>query len=149
MSESPEIGGEGEKIPFARFKFDDMDVFSTKDNTLIFTHDEAYEKYDHIFIMNEDFEQSQEGCFVWREMVDNFDDVVQFMIDADFMWFERDEPVPLDVEQHDKFLARFMAKQILEETAELTPRQEGRIKWLAHLLENNLINWADEGDIWL
>ena len=108
------------------------------ENTYCFLYEDT--KYDHIFHVIEDTEEGYNGYYIWREMLgEKFDTLAKYMIDAGYVVDNCDELDEHDMEAY----YRAYPEEIKLPTYELTPRQDGRVKWLGYLLTNELLTAED------
>ena len=110
------------------------------ENTFAFLHEDT--RFDHIFYVTQETEEGFNGFYFWREMLgDRFDDLAKYMIDAGFSVENENELQECDEQAYYKTYP----EQIKLPTYELTPRQDGRVKWLGYLLTNELLTAEDFG----
>ena len=108
------------------------------ENTFAFLYEDT--RFDHIFYVTQETEEGFNGFYFWREMLgDRFDDLAKYMIDAGFSVENENELQECDEQAYYKTYP----EQIKLPTYELTPRQDGRVKWLGYLLTNELLTAED------
>ena len=108
------------------------------ENTFAFLYEDT--RFDHIFYVTQETEEGFNGFYFWREMLgDRFDDLAKYMIDAGYRVENEDELQECDKQAY----YRTYPEQIKLPTYELTPRQDGRVKWLGYLLTNELLTAED------
>ena len=76
-------------------------IRADKDNTAIYTHGEKWNQVDHIFIRAEQRKKKTIavlGAFVWRQMIEDFDEFTAVLTDEDFNHFHTAVPAIADVE---------------------------------------------------
>jgi hypothetical protein len=85
---------------------DDRMIKATRDNAKIYTHANRWSDVDHIFISLEEKKKKQItvlGAFVWRQMVEDFDEFAHELRVHDFTSIHRELPIVSDVEMWVKF----------------------------------------------
>lgn len=108
------------------------------ENTFAFLYEDT--RFDHIFYVTQETEEGFNGFYFWREMLgDRFDDLAKYMIDAGFSVENENELQECD---RNAYFRSYPDKITLPQR-ELTPRQDGRVKWLGYLLTNELLTAED------
>jgi len=83
-------------------------------NTSIYMHPFAYRGADHIFLETGETDEQILGAFIFRIasdlLVDNFDDLVGQLVEADFEMIVADSVSDCDWEQFNNTVDRFVAK---------------------------------------
>lgn len=129
-----------EKSPIIRIVFGGESFECTRDNLFAYTH-HLQPEVDHLFIVDdseesfedEDVEESERmlGRFVFRQMLGNFDEIVDYMHSKGFIHRHTYEPEDIDLRQYYKYLETKTGRvgtaeqeTIPEQRTELTPRME-------------------------
>ena len=159
---TPEQEPDGpEMIPFVRFHFSEGVIMAVPDNTSIHVHHQDEEEMDFILV-HSTIKESPLGWHIWRYMIPNFEETVEYMVASGF-----DMPIayPKAPEEHKQAYDRFLEglsvapeyedddAYIKEETSEtapfepqdLMPRQEHLVEFWHYLLEHNVEIELDEG----
>lgn len=70
-------------------------------NSCIFTHLKKYDQVDHIFIGSEEGDESvTQGTFIFRQVLENFDEVVDYLDDYNFPHIHKPYPSETDTETY-------------------------------------------------
>lgn len=120
------------------------------ENTAIYLHEGFDKHYDHIFLIeNTNPDEEEAGVAFFRELIENFDEVVGFMRDREYSFVEKESVANFDKEMYRHYFGR--DPLVPEPTPlELTPRQERVVEYLGHLLETEGLVAGDflgEGDL--
>jgi len=106
----------------------------TPDNTLAFIHEN--EEHDHIYLIDGEEEGAYIGRFVWRDFIQEggqaFDDMIKYMINQGYVV---EDNGTLDENDMKAYLLAHPDK-ISVKTYDVTPRQMGRVAFLAYILGN-------------
>ena len=121
-------------------------IVCTPENTLAFLYEE--EKYDHIFYIVSQEEDTMHGFHIFRHLMpENFDILVRRMIDGGYTVSNEEEISDGDLCAYKKSLPDYYELQDPEDGWGNTKREKAR-KWgqfVAHLAEQ-IANGKDESD---
>lgn len=82
-----------------------VDLRLDYESTAVFTHKEEDEHLDHIFVSMENQSTDEEtramGAFIWRQVLPDWDDLVDSLDDRDFQHIHSPYPSPHDAEQYE------------------------------------------------
>lgn len=128
-----------ERQPEPDFRFNlDGEVFESRpDNTIVFLHNDTEEQYDHVFLYNPNEEEVTEGYYIFRQSFENFDDVVEEMMERNYTVVHYDES-----KLNDR-LAYFRLFPPDYKPKEITPRMEKHIAFWGYLLSKDLVTPED------
>lgn len=114
-----------------------VEIYCYPNNTMAFLHEQ--EPYgDHLFVFKVDEkDEVTEGDYVFREQIDNFDQVVEMMTQRGFNIIPSDNGRlrDHDREAYEEFL--FRKKPVDLPETPLTERQERFMQYFAHILLKN------------
>lgn len=118
----------------------------TPENTRGYMHVE--EPYgDHIFIIEEETEDSISGHWLFREQIKNFSEIIEYMNRTGFTIFESDKMLPEDKEKYEEFI---MTKPVKNTLKPLSDHSEKKARFLGYILLHDHLTPDDfnvEGNI--
>jgi len=89
-------------------------LLGTPLNSTIYMHPYEYRGADHIFVQSGETEDQILGAFVFRiagdAVMDNFDDLVTQLVEAEFDLLVGDEVSDCDMDQFNKTVDKYVAK---------------------------------------
>lgn len=125
-----------------------LEVYCWKGNTMGFLH--TQEPYgDHIFVYKtDDNNEVTEGDYVFRDQLENFDNIIKYMKDNGFQTYESQRLSEHDREAYEEYL--FKRKPVELPEHELTPRQQRLLGYWAHYLTKIESDFFEgEGELFL
>jgi len=124
MSEFDPTDFEKPTTPFIPFNINGERHVMHWYNTSAFYHLPYYCEYDNILFKPDDVDEGQ-GIIIWRQHLDNFDDVLSMLDDNDFPLIFTPEPSDFDRDMYDKYTAEQAQKigAFLTEWADGTPKE--------------------------
>ena len=108
---------------------DDNEIQCTPDNATMYLHPEENERYDHIFHLDE----QDNDTTIYRHRIPNFIDLMGYMFDNDFAIVEMDEPSEYDIDDYNEkypFMAGYKG-DILPRQREKCEKMAGFVAYLA------------------
>ena len=108
---------------------DDNEIQCTPDNSKMYLHQEKDERYDHIFHLDE----QDNDTTIYRHRIPNFIDLMGYMFDNDFTIKEMDEPSEYDIDDYNEkypFMAGYKG-DLVPKQREKCEKMAGFIAYLA------------------
>jgi len=89
--------------PMVEFKINGEQQVMHWYNTNVFYHLDVFAEYDNILYQPN--ESKDEGIIIWRQHLENFDDVLEMLDDNDFPFIFSPYPSEYDRKMYDRYIA--------------------------------------------
>lgn len=122
-----------------RLEIDGVEYECSPEDTIGLVHLEEYEYYDSVLHVAE----GGEPVVIFRESLEDFDDLLETMMHKGFSVAMQDEPSDLDRQLYLNTFGRDPAHRTTLVEKELTPRQKKTVKFLRYILKKEHLKPED------
>ncbi len=119
----------------------------TPENTTAFIHKDD-PQYDFLFLEEGHEDDGVAGQTFWRDNIDNFDRLLEWMRDHEYPIIDALDVAPVVKEMYQKYKGERASATVKDNDPDrhLTPRQERFVGYYAYLLANDRLTAKDFGD---